>query len=182
MFNQFIEKKFKSHARRLNDREYAEVLDNIVIATTDFVVINPKGEMLLGKRSYYPAKGWWIIGGRLMPGESPQEAAARDIKRELKLIISPKRFSYLGTYSMAWIKRRQAPEKNGTHSMSTIMALFISNKEVADIKLNEEHKEMKWRRPELVEKDAKLVPALRQCAKDILSFLKQYGRKKTNRN
>ncbi len=162
----------------MGDREYAKVLDSIVKATTDVVIINPKGEMLLGKRSYYPAKGWWIIGGRMVPGEKVQEAAARNIKRELKLIISPKRFSYLGTYSLVWPKRRQIPEENGTHDMLIMMALFIGHREAAAIKLNEEHEGIKWQKLELTAKDAKLFPALRQCARDTIDFLKQKEKKK----
>ena len=97
--------------------------------------------------------------------------AARNISKELGLIISPKRFSYLGTYSFAWARRRQYPEEHGIHDVSITMVLIVNEKEVLAIKPNEEYKEVKWRNPGLVAKDLKLFQAMRQYAKDVLNFL-----------
>jgi 8-oxo-dGTP diphosphatase len=165
----FVEKGYKPHARWVDDKTYADALDNFVLSCVDIILLNTKGEMLLGKRSYYPAKGWWIVGGRMTPGKSFGQAAARNIKRELGLRISPQRFSILGPYSFAWAIRRQPPAENGCHMQSTTMILNITDPEIALIKPNNEYEEIRWCNPTLVAKDKNLLRAVRQYARDILA-------------
>ncbi|MEK6883755.1 MAG: NUDIX domain-containing protein, partial [Nanoarchaeota archaeon] len=97
----FHEKGFIPHSEFLSEENYAMVLDNVVVTCVDICVINTKGQILLGKRTWYPMPNWWIIGGRMKPGESFNESASRNIKRELGLNISPDRFERLWEYSMA---------------------------------------------------------------------------------
>jgi len=166
--NHFVESGFVPHLGWLDDETYSKVLDNIVVTCADVIVLNTKGKILLGKRTYYPAKGWWIAGGRMTTGESFEKAAARNMKRELGLTISPERFAYLGTYSFVWAMRRQPPAENGSHTVSITMTLLINEKEAAAIKPNEEYEELKWWDPELVAEDSQFFPPIRQYAGDII--------------
>ena len=47
---------------------------------------------------------------RPQAGETPAEAAARNVLRELKVDISPKRFKYLCHASLLWQFRHQEPK------------------------------------------------------------------------
>ncbi len=167
----YVTGDFKSHAVRMSEDDYSKALDSLVITCVDIVVAH-KGLMLIGKRTIEPQSGWWIIGGRMIPGESFTEAAARNVKRELNLNIKPFRFKYLNTQSMVLPIRAQPPKNHGCHMVSIAMTLTITNKEAKDIKLNEEYEELKWMSPKDIIKENLLKPhpALVQHAKDLIAF------------
>lgn len=53
------------------------------------VVRDAHGRLLLVRRGRPPAKGSWTLpGGRLEPGESPAEAAAREVREETGLDVT----------------------------------------------------------------------------------------------
>ena len=65
---------------------YKEILKVIPIVCVDIVICNSKGLYLLVKRKNEPLKGWWwVVGGRVLHGETAKEAAARKIR----LLSSP---------------------------------------------------------------------------------------------
>lgn len=162
---------FYKTQKRLPDDVYGQALDRFVISTLDLVVLSPKGEMFLGKRSWEPAKDvFWIVGGARNRGESFEETAARNLKRELGIELEPSRFQKLGFYSLAFAKRRQLPEENGTHTDSHAYIVKLTGEEVAALKLNEEYLENMWILPEeLVKRAVEFHPAIVQVSKDYLA-------------
>lgn len=164
----FVTGNFRSHAVFLPEKEYATVLDNVVIACVDCVVINRNGEMLLGKRIIEPWPDWWIVGGRMRPGESFEEAAARNLKRELNLAVDPARFKYLDTLSLVFARRAQPPQENGAHAISITMTLYISDEEKEMISPNEEYEKIQWLGPESIFIDSRFHPAIRRYAALLL--------------
>ena len=58
-------------------------------------------------REVQPQPDWWLIGGRMRIGCSPQEAAARNVKRETGLDLAPGRLQFLTAVSMLWKHRKQ---------------------------------------------------------------------------
>lgn len=170
-YHHFVTGAFNRHAASLNAEEYAKVLDSVVVATADIAVLNNRGEILLGKRTRAPWPDWWIIGGRMMPGESFEEAASRKLKEELSLGIDASRLSYIGTYSLVWGERAQEPIENGSHTVSITMAAMITDKEMAALKPNDEYGALQWASPQNIV-DPDFHPAIQQCAKDIIAFIK----------
>lgn len=164
----FVTGKFQSHATFVPSEEFGMIRDNVVRTTTDCVVVNERGEMLLGKRSREPQPDWWIIGGGMKPGESFEISAARNIKRELSLTINPVRFKYLNVYSFVWGTRNEPPKENGCHDVSITMVLLIDDVEIAVIKPNDEYKEMQWIKPQDVVPETKFHPAVRKYAEDLI--------------
>lgn len=164
----YVVGKFKSHASFLSDEEYGKVLDSIVITCADIVLIN-KGKMLLGKRTRDPQHDWWVIGGRMKPGESFEEAASRNLKRELGLSIDLKRFKYLTTFSAVWDKRHHPPKENGIHTVSVVMCAKISDDEVESIITNDEYEKIEWVNPCIII-DGSYHGAVKQCAEAISSI------------
>lgn len=145
MHRHFVTGSFKSHATHLSDEDYGILLDTVAIACVDIVVLNQYDEMLLGKRTREPQPDWWIIGGRMIPGESFEQAAARNLLRELGLDIEPNRFHYLDTFSLVWSKRTQPPQNNGCHTISITMFVTLTDREITTITPNDEYSELKWR-------------------------------------
>jgi len=62
---------------------YIQILKNLPILCVDVIVLNEKGEYLLVKRANEPKKGrWWVVGGRVLKGESLEQAVIRKVKEE----------------------------------------------------------------------------------------------------
>lgn len=175
-FNQFLTGQFVSRAQYLSNEEYALMLDNVVIAYVNYVLVSQDKKltkMLLVKRNMEPWPDWWLPGGRMSPGKSYEETAIEHMKRQLSLSIDERsRFQYLGTYSFVWEKRGHAPTENGCHIVSAVLVLKVDNKEAkAIIRLNEEYSEFSWTRPEIVVIQAGLHPGLAQQIRDLIEFL-----------
>lgn len=52
------------------------------------VVRDERGRLLLVRRGFEPARGTWSLpGGRIEPGETPAEAAAREVREETGLVV-----------------------------------------------------------------------------------------------
>ena len=167
----FVTGPFTSHAFWMTEEDYSKGLDNFVTTCVDFIVLNPKKEMLLGKRAREPQPDWWIGGGKMTPGETFEEAAARNVKRELGLDIDGSRFSFLpSNYSLVWSRREQAPKENGVHNVSLTAVLQVTDSEVAAIKPNDEYGVLQWIKPENIE-DPPFHPALKCYADDVISFM-----------
>ena len=69
--------------------EYKKIIDVLPILCVDIMVQNSKGEYLLVKRANEPLKGqWWVIGGRVLKGETLVEAAIRKVKEEVGFLVN----------------------------------------------------------------------------------------------
>ena len=134
---QFITGDYETRKVFLPDREYGLALDALVKACSDVLIVSADGaRLLLGKRLVEPQPDWWFIGGRARPGDSTRSAAARNVKRELGLDLSPERFEAVATYSMVWQFRAQAPVDHGTADISTVHALRLTAKEESKVVLD----------------------------------------------
>jgi len=68
--------------------EYKKIMEVLPILCVDIVITNTGGQYLLLKRANEPLKGqWWVIGGRVLKGETLEEAAVRKVKEETALNI-----------------------------------------------------------------------------------------------
>lgn len=144
----FVIGAFRSHAEHLPDDAYARVLDSLVIATVDVLLMAPGGEIFLDKRTAEPAQGKFETpGGRMRPGESFAETASRIVGLELGVTVAPHRFRYLGTNSFAWARRAQLPQDHGCHTVSTAMVAELTDEEAAEIRSGEDPQSM-WISPE----------------------------------
>lgn len=147
------------------------MLDSIVIACVDILVVTASREIVLGKRSWHPQADWWLFGGRLKTGEQLTGAARRLANDELGLDINEHRFEYLTTFAAAWNLRAHAPKENGTHSLSVVFVLSITSEEESTIAYNDEYTQIKVVARDVMAKESSTYhPALLQCisAYDIL--------------
>lgn len=169
--NYFRDPDFQSHATgQMSDDVYGQVLDNICIACCDIIVVNPAGEILLGKRAWEPLADWWIQGGRMKPGESFEEACARNAKRELGLTIDPERFEEMRSYIHNWGKRRQEPSDHGSCTASIVHVLYLTKEECGQIKHNEEYIGVQWSKPSKIYGNPEFCELLQQVAYDFAVY------------
>jgi colanic acid biosynthesis protein WcaH len=69
--------------------KYAEYIEALPILCVDMVIQNSHQEYLLIRRINEPKKGqWWPVGGRVLKGESLEQAAIRKIKQETGLSVN----------------------------------------------------------------------------------------------
>ena len=67
---------------------YNQIIDVLPILCVDVVIRNRQGEVLLIKRANEPRKGeWWVIGGRLLKGETLEQAVIRKVREETALEV-----------------------------------------------------------------------------------------------
>jgi len=168
--NQFMTGDFQPQDAWLSDTDYAKALDSVVITCVDIIILCNSG-MVLGKRIINPWPGYWIIGGRMIPGETFEEAASRNTKRELGLDIDPSRFSYFGTYNFIWAKRQQKPKGHGSQNVAITMLLKISEEEWKNIKFDrKEYSSVERFLPESIRKAKDDVhPAIRRYAEEVIA-------------
>jgi colanic acid biosynthesis protein WcaH len=68
--------------------QYQGIIEVLPILCVDVIITNTRGEYLLLKRANEPRKGqWWVIGGRLLKGETLEEAVVRKVREETSLQV-----------------------------------------------------------------------------------------------
>ena len=59
-----------------------------VIPAAGVIIVNDEGQILLVQRGHHPQIGRWTVpGGRLEPGETPEQAAVREALEETGLHV-----------------------------------------------------------------------------------------------
>lgn len=118
----------KTAADRMPDADYGVALDYLVFTCVDLIFFR-QNQILLARRNRYPRKTWWIVGGRMVAGESPIEAAQRKAAEEagLESLVSD-RFQLIGVYSTSFAFREQEPMHHGSHSVN--LTYFVELSEV----------------------------------------------------
>ena len=127
----------KTGQARMPDLEYATALDYLVFTCVDIAFLC-ENHLLLARRKRYPRKDWWIIGGRMMAGESPLDTAQRKAWEEAKLPnLERDRFQYVGVYSTCFANREQPPQQNGSHSVNLTYQVRLTPQEQRQVLLTD---------------------------------------------
>jgi len=99
-----------------------------------------------------------------------EQALRRNLRRELHLDIPEDRLlNIIGYYNLIRDTRAQEPMMNGAHVFSITTAVQLTDKEKADLRLNEEYADSQWVDPSyVIENVLQFHPCLVQIARDIL--------------
>jgi ADP-ribose pyrophosphatase YjhB (NUDIX family) len=83
----------------IDESLYRRIVQVLPILCVD-VVLRVRGKgVLLVKRGQEPLAGaWWVVGGRVLHGESATEAALRKVRAEVGIEIEADALSFLGYY------------------------------------------------------------------------------------
>lgn len=156
----------------LTDAEYARTLDAVVKACSDVLVMNGRN-VLLARRSVEPQPGWWFIGGRMRPGETPQEAAARHVSHDLGLLIEASKFQFLTAVSYVWARRKQPPQENGTADVALVFYVTVTDDDTEEIRNcnTEEYECFKWRSLDEALNDSGLHVALHDTLESLAKVI-----------
>ena len=169
----FVTSEYTRNKTFLGDEEYGRALDCFVKGCADLLLTDDRGMMLMGKRKVHPQPDWWVLGGRMKAGDTVEEAAGRNCRRETGIDIAPERWSFVCCQTMLWQFRKQAPEGNGTADFGVIMTARITAEERASMNMcSEEYESFGWFVPEdLIKPDAqlKLHPVLFRGVKELVA-------------
>ena len=83
----------------LDRATFLGIICHTPLVAIDLIVRDAAGRVLLGMRRNEPAKGYWFVpGGRILKGETLDEAFARIGRKELGADIRRADATYLGVY------------------------------------------------------------------------------------
>ncbi|MBL1175091.1 MAG: NUDIX hydrolase [Pantanalinema sp. GBBB05] len=109
----------------------------MVITCVDLAFVR-EGQLLLAQRTRYPRSSWWLIGGRMVAGESPIAAAQRKAAEEAQLVgLGAERFQFLGVYSTCFAMREQEPRQHGSHTVNLTYRVQLTAVEQAQVQLSQ---------------------------------------------
>ncbi|MGA7934221.1 MAG: NUDIX hydrolase [Kovacikia sp.] len=138
-----FEEEGRIHPTSPEDRmpvsQYGLALDYLVFTCVD-LAFTWNHQVLLARRNQYPRKSWWVMGGRMVAGESPIAAAQRKTAEEAGLPdLQSERFEYVGVYSTCFAFRNQEPRQNGSHSVNLTYRVALTEAEKTQVTLNQEY-------------------------------------------
>lgn len=126
----YIENGHRMRPIRLAGRVYAKAMESMIGVCADAIIIEKSAHVIhLPKRVVRPMQGWWSIGGRRMPGESPRDAVARKFEKETSLKISPRRFDFVSIQEVIWKDRKENPKNIGKHDLIHFFRVELTPKE-----------------------------------------------------
>ena len=131
-------KKNISNKKNIPLRLYKKILEILPIFCVD-IILNSGDTVFLFKRAYEPAKGkWWLIGGRVLRGETIEGAVIRKVKEEVG--VDAKIRKMVGIYEHFFPVNRfdTAKKKIGTHSICACFLVEPAKKNFS-FRLNEEY-------------------------------------------
>lgn len=117
--------------------DYKHIAANMPILCVDMVAVKD-GKYLLVKRDNNPLKGqWWVPGGRMLRGETPEEAVHRKMKEEVGLDVNI--ISRIGFYNEIFTENEL--DIDYVHTLSVV---FIVSVKDGEVKLDKQSTEYKW--------------------------------------
>jgi colanic acid biosynthesis protein WcaH len=118
---------------------YKKIVEVLPILCVDVIIKNGEGEYLLIKRANEPLKGqWWVIGGRVLKGESLEQAAKRKVKEEVGLEID--NVQSMGYYEDS-LETNPFCSAIPLHSISIVFSTIIENKKMVTL----DHQSSDWK-------------------------------------
>jgi hypothetical protein len=169
--------------RMLDSAAYGDAISSFVQKTCDVLVFDPDtGRVLVVTRAKEPQPGDWVIGGRKYAGESDEQAALRNLRREMGDKVADMAGGRLikldESYDVIWDTREHPATENeageqvtGAHQAPTVFALPVSPAEFDAIaRPNEEYSGQRWEDGfEIIESpDGAYHPAFRDMVHDML--------------
>jgi len=110
---------------------YKKIIEVLPILCVDIIIKNHNGEYLLIKRANEPLKGqWWVIGGRVLKGESLEQAAKRKVKEEVGLEID--NVESIGYYEDA-LETNPFGSAIPLHSISVVFSTIIEDEKIVTL-------------------------------------------------
>ena len=121
----------------ISPRLYKKIARSVPIFCVDLLIQKDK-EFLLVKRKNSPLRGkFWIVGGRVLLGEDPLEAAHRKAKEEVGLELDG--ITFVGYLSD--IFNKNSFESTEYHTISIV---YLCHPKHTNVMLDDQSSEWKW--------------------------------------
>ncbi|MDO9018450.1 MAG: GDP-mannose mannosyl hydrolase [Deltaproteobacteria bacterium] len=145
---------------RLSTPDFLTVVRLAPLVSLDLVVLNPRGEVLVGLRTNKPAEGFWFVpGGRIQKDERLDDAFRRLTGEELGHPIGLADASPLGVYEHLYEDNFAGAPGVSTHYV------VIAWRVALDLDLaalpGAQHARWKWLSPDALRADATVHPNTR---------------------
>jgi colanic acid biosynthesis protein WcaH len=121
---------------------FKQVVEHAPLFAIDFVVVNERNQILVGRRKNAPAKNYWFVpGGRVYKNESLEDAFVRISNAELGLKIARDQAWLLGLYDHFYNDSFFSTNVS-THYINATHAIRNNS---GDLNLSkEQHKSYRW--------------------------------------
>ena len=149
------------------NKVYKDIVAHMPVSTVDIVLLNKKRDKtLLFKRNNEPVKNiYFTIGGRLLKGESFLHSAVRQAKREIGLIIDPKKTFFAGVTQDF---HKNSVFKGVSYHAVAVFFTYILENENVKINFDKQHSDSKW----FSIRDKQIHPHIKERIKQTLLVLK----------
>jgi colanic acid biosynthesis protein WcaH len=132
--------------RFLNKDEFAQVVRNTPLVSIDLIIRDPDQRVLVGLRTYEPAKGkWFVPGGVVRKYERLVDAFARIVKAEIGLDASIDDAKFVGVYEHLYDDNVFGEEGFGTHYVVLAHQLNVDHQ--PPIMSDRQHSGFRWMTP-----------------------------------
>jgi colanic acid biosynthesis protein WcaH len=132
---------------KLADDDFLDVIKKTPLVAIDLVIHNVDWKIFVGKRINEPAKDYWFVpGGRIMKGETFNNALIRLMKEELGLHHFNGSYRLLGVYEHFYDTCffKEDPKITDTHYVVVGLNLLINEYNINYSEIMSQHSEYKW--------------------------------------
>jgi colanic acid biosynthesis protein WcaH len=126
--------------RPISIEEYENIREKVPLSCVDLVLVH-EGKVLLFLRVNDPLKGeWWLPGGRILKGETLEEAAQRKARQEIGIEVTLLR--QIGTYETFG----KSSSRGREFAVHTVNVTFLAKPKEQNfqIQLDDQTEEYKW--------------------------------------
>jgi colanic acid biosynthesis protein WcaH len=149
--------KLKNDKHWLEPSDFAQVVQNTPLVSIDLVLRDPGGAVLVGYRTFEPAKEYWFVpGGRIGKSETLDEAFDRITRAEIGVAIAREAARFLGVYEHFYETNRFNEPGYGTHYVVLGYEIALPIRPL--VKSDDQHSAMKWMTPSEILADPTVHP------------------------
>ena len=115
----------KAQLKRIPDSLYKRILSLVPIPCVDVIIVSHR-RFLLCRRNQHPAKGkWWLVGGRIIKGETLVQAVKRKVYEETGISTIAATPQFLTIRETMFRKSKLGPPP---HTINAVFLVVVSDK------------------------------------------------------
>jgi len=128
---------------RLDPETFLEIVKLTPLVSIDLIILNNKGEVLLGFRKNQPAKdSWFVPGGKILKDERIPSAIRRISRSELGFDLDPALALFKGVFEHLYLDNFAGREGVSTHYI--VLAHEFHLPSGARVRGDDQHSDLHW--------------------------------------
>lgn len=161
----------------LEEADFSQAVEALSLVSVDLVVVNPRGEMLLGLRRNAPAQNWWFTpGARVRKNEAFAQALQRVMSSELGSINTLMRGQprLMGVWDHFYDDSAISSQV-GTHYVNLPHVLRLNQMLDVHSLPSDQHSQWRWQAPSMATSAQDVHPYVRIYAQWLLDHPQDGG-------